>query len=175
MVDILNRPREDPEVLEARGAIARQPLVKELFALQHPEGYWGDDESKPYTAQGAVAALSLLSMLGVEPDERTAAGCNSFLNFCQTGNGGFSLNKTLRSGVFPCTTGQHLPFLVYFGFGDDPRVRSAFTFLIQEMSAEDALNCGRYQQRDCLWGAIAALIGCLCYLLICIQRNLKAW
>ena len=149
----------DPEVQEARAAIAQQPLVKELFALQHPEGYWGDDETKPHTAQGAVTALSLLYMLGVPPDKRTAAGCDSFLKFCQHESGGFSMTKKLRSGIFPCTTGEHLPFLVYFGLGDDPRVRAAFAFLIEDMSTDDALDCGRYQHRDCLWGAIAALNG----------------
>ncbi len=68
LVDILDRPASDPAVQEARAAIAHQPLVRELFALQHPEGYWGDDETKPYTAQGAVTALALLHMLGVTPD-----------------------------------------------------------------------------------------------------------
>jgi adenylate kinase family enzyme len=42
---------------------------------------------------------------------------------------------------------------------DDPRVRAAFAFLIKDMSTDDALDCGRYQHRDCLWGAIAALNG----------------
>jgi hypothetical protein len=159
LMDILGRPANDPEVLEARNAILRQPLVGELFALQHAEGYWGEDETRPYTAQGAVAALTLLRMLGVPPDKRIAAGCDSFLNFCQHESGGFSMTKKLRSGIFPCTTGEHLPFLVYFGFGDDPRVRAAFAFLIDDMSTEDALDCGRYQHQDCLWGAIAALNG----------------
>jgi hypothetical protein len=159
LVDILDRPTNNPEVQEVRAAIARQPLAKELFALQHPEGHWGDDETKPHTAQGAVTALSLLYMLGVPPDKRTTAGCDSFLKFCQHESGGFSMTKTLRSGIFPCTTGPHLPFLIYFGLGDDPRVRSAFAFLIEEMSAENALDCGRYQHRDCWWGAIAALNG----------------
>jgi hypothetical protein len=67
--------------------------------------------------------------------------------------------RKIRSGIFPCTTGEHLPFLVYFGLGDDPRVRAAFAFLVEEMSADAALDCGRYQHRDCLWGAIAALNG----------------
>jgi hypothetical protein len=49
--------------------------------------------------------------------------------------------------------------LVYFGLGDDARVRAAFAFLIQDMSTDDALDCGRYQHQDCLWGAIAALKG----------------
>jgi hypothetical protein len=159
LVDLLERPVEEPDVLEVRRLIPGQPLVREIFSLQHPEGYWGEDESKPYTAQGAVAALSLLHMLGVAPDERTALGCDSFLKFCQNASGGFSLTRTLRSGIFPCTTGEHLPFLVYFGFGDDPRVRQAFAFLIEDMSTPDALDCGRYAHRDCLWGAIAALNG----------------
>jgi hypothetical protein len=68
-------------------------------------------------------------------------------------------DKTLYSGIFPCTTGEHLPFLVYFGLGNDVRTRAAFAFLLKQMSAEHALDCGRYQHRDCLWGAIAALNG----------------
>jgi hypothetical protein len=159
LVDMLDRPVSDPQVQEAQTSIAQQPLVQGLFALQHPQGHWGDDETKPYTAQGAVAALSLLHMLGVTPGQRTAAGCDSFLRFCQHESGGFSLTKTRRSGIFPCTTGEHLSFLVYFGLGDDPRVRAAFAFLIQDMSTDDALDCGRYQHQDCLWGAIAALKG----------------
>jgi hypothetical protein len=98
-------------------------------------------------------------MLGVPPGERTAAGCDSFLEFCQHESGGFSITRKVRSGIFPCTTGEHLPFLVYFGLGDDARVRAAFAFVIEEMSADDALDCGRYQHRDCLWGGIAALNG----------------
>jgi len=159
LTDILDRPRDDPEVRNAKAAIPRQPLVKELFALQHLEGYWGPDEAKPYTAQGAVAALTLLHMLAVTPDKRTASGCDSFLRFSQNQDGGLSMTRTLRSGVFPCTTGEHLPFLIYFGFADDPRVRKAFAFLIADMSSDNALDCGRYQHRDCLWGAIAALNG----------------
>ena len=159
LTDIVGRSADSPKVLEAKAAIAQQLLVQELFARQHPDGHWGDDETKPYTAQGALGVLTILHMLGVESDERTAAGCDSFLRFCQHDSGGFSMTKRRRSGIFPCTTGQHLPFLVYFGLGNDPRVRHAFAFLIGDMSAEDALDCGRYQHRDCLWGAIAALNG----------------
>lgn len=159
LVDVLDRPANDPETQAAKAAIAQQPMVKELFVLQHPEGHWGEDESKPYTAQGAVAVLSLLYMLGVTPDKCTTAGCDSFLKFCQHESGGFSLTKKLRSGIFPCTTGEHLPFLVYFGLESDPRVQAAFAFLIEGMSADSPLDCGRYQHQDCLWGSIAALKG----------------
>jgi hypothetical protein len=157
--DLLDRPTDDAQVLKARAAIAQEPLVGEIFARQHPGGHWGDDETKPYTAQGGMGVLSVLYMLGVEPDERAAAGCDSMLRFCQNESGGFSLRKTQRSGVFPCTTGEHLPMLAYFGLGDDPRVRRAFAFVVEDMARPDALDCGRYQHQDCLWGAIACLNG----------------
>lgn len=159
LVELLDRPVDDAAVQETRVAIAQQPLVQELFAKQHPGGHWGDDETKPMTATGTLGVLGLLYMLGVEPDERTAAGCDSFLRFCQHESGGLSMTKTRRSGVFPCTTGTHLPMLLYFGLDDDPRVRRAFEFVIEDMARDDALDCGRYQHRDCLWGAIAALDG----------------
>ena len=159
LVDLLGRAADDAEVGQPRAAIAKQPLVQELLSLQHPDGHWGDDATKPYTAKGTLGALGLLHTLGVEPNGRTAGGCDSFLRFCQHESGGFSMTKTRRSGIFPCTTGEHLPMLVYFGKGDDPRVRRAFSYLIQAVSAPDALDCGRYDHRDCLWGAIAALNG----------------
>jgi len=159
LINILDRPGDDPDVSEARSALGESPLVKDVFARQHLDGHWGEDETKPYSAQGAVGVLSLLHMLGVEPDERTAAGCDSFLRFCQHEDGGFSMVKTRRSGIFPCTSGKHLPFLVYFGMGDDARVRRAFGFVVEGMATDDALDCGRYQRQDCLWGAIAALNG----------------
>ena len=115
LADLLDRPADDPDVREVRAAIAQQPLVQELFASQHPDGHWGDDETKPYTARGTLGVLSVLHTLGVEPDGRTAAGCDSFLRFCQHESGGFSMTKTRRSGIFPCTTGEHLPFLVQLG------------------------------------------------------------
>lgn len=159
LVDLLERPAGDPDVLVTQAAVAGQPLARKLFALQHPQGYWGEDETKPHTAEGGVTALTLLHRLAVTPDERTAAGCESFLKNCQHESGGFSMVRRLRSGIFPCTTGEHLPFLTYFGLRDDPRVRRAFAFLVAELSAPGALDCGRYQHRDCLWGAIAALNG----------------
>ena len=110
LTDILDRPRDDPEVLKARAAIPRQPLVKELLASQQPQGHWGPDEAKPYTAQGAVAALTLLHMLAVTPDKRTSAGCDSFLRFSQHQAGGLSMTRTLRSGSFPAPPVRIFPF-----------------------------------------------------------------
>lgn len=158
LVDLLDRPAENPEVVQALASVMDQPVVRELFARQHPDGHWGDAD-RPYTADGAVAALGLLHMLGVPPDARTAAGCDSLLRHAQHQGGGISMSRTRHSGIFPCTTGEHLPLLVHFGSADDPRVLAAFAFVVDDMASPDALACGRYQHRDCLWGAIASLKG----------------
>ncbi len=157
--ELLGQPENKPEVLETCETIMQLPLVKELFFRQHPDGHWGQDAAKPYTAEGTLGVLSLLWTLRVSPDERTSAGCDSMLRNLQNECGGFSLVRKTRSGIFPCTTGEHLPMLVYFGFGGDERVRSAYQFLAEDMLREGALNCSRYEHRECLWGAIAGLNG----------------
>ncbi|MFN8484595.1 MAG: prenyltransferase/squalene oxidase repeat-containing protein [Anaerolineae bacterium] len=159
LVDVLGYPDGAPEVQDTRGAIAEQALVKEVFALQHPDGHWGEDATKPYTAQGAVAALGLLHMLGVAPDERTAAGCASFLRFCQSETGGFSLTRTLPSGVFPCTTGEHKRWLTFgvprawdllsalkalaaHGYAHDARFAPLLALVLECQDAEGRWACG---------------------------------
>jgi hypothetical protein len=159
LIDLVGHTPGDTEARAARAAIARLPLVQELLAAQHPDGHWGDDAAKPYTAQGTLGVLGILRTLAVPPDERTAAGCDSLLRHCQHESGGFSMTRARRSGIFPCTTGEHLPLLVYFGIEDDPRLRRAFEFVVEQACDDGGLDCGRYAHRDCLWGAIAALNG----------------
>lgn len=159
LVDVSGRGPTDEEVKRTRLSILEQPLVKSLRESQKPEGHWGEDESKPYTAGGTMGVLSLVHMLGVPPDESITRACDSFLRFCQSDLGGFSMVGRRPSGVFPCTTGEHLPFLAFYGLSEDPRVRRSFSFLLDHFSAPGALDCGRYGHQDCLWGAIAALRG----------------
>lgn len=159
LVDLLDRPTGDPEVAATRESLSRQPLVVELFGRQQAGGHWGEEPTRPYSAAGTLGVLSLLHSLGVPPDERTTAGCDAFLRYSQHPEGGFSMVGTRRSGIFPCTTGQSLPFLIYFGLAEDPRVEKACAFLLAALSRPGPLNCARYQRQPCLWGAIAALDG----------------
>lgn len=159
LTDLLDRSLDDAQVKDAQAAIAQDPTVKALLDAQHEQGHWGDDPAKPYTAAGTLGVLQILHMLAAAPDERTRAGCDSFLRYCQHESGGFALYRTQRSSITPCSTGQHLPMLLYFGLGDDPRVTGAFGYVIDSMLRDNPLDCGRYQHRPCLWGAIAALNG----------------
>ena len=159
LVDLLERPADDPQVVETRRLIQAMPMVVELLSKQQAGGYWGEDETKPTKADGTGGVLSMLCLLGASLDAQTTMGCESFLRNAQNECGGISMVKRQRSGIFPCITGSNLNFLVYFGYGDDPRLRKAFAFLIEAALGADPLDCGRYNHRACLWGAIAALDG----------------
>ena len=45
--DLLGRPPEDPDVREARQALAGSPEIESVFAAQSPGGTWGDPAT-PY-------------------------------------------------------------------------------------------------------------------------------
>ena len=50
LMDILDQPADESDVKVAHLATPGQPLVRKIFARQHPGGYWGEDETKPYMA-----------------------------------------------------------------------------------------------------------------------------
>ena len=148
-------------MLEVRCIIPEQPLVREIFSLQHPEGYWGEDESKPYKAQGAVAALFAAAHAG------RAAGAKRTVRRLQ-----------LLLEILPERQRRLIPDAARCAAASSPVPRAStcpswsisasasnhgcarlLPFLIEDMSTPDALDCGRYAHRDCLWGAIAALNG----------------
>lgn len=159
LTELLGRGEEDGDVRHARSQIDDLPLVQDIFAQQHPDGHWGDSAQDPYRAAGTLGVLGILYTLRVSPDERTKAGCDSYVHFGQHESGGLSITRRRQSGITPCSTGEHLPMLVYFGLADDERVHKAFAYLVAAMDADDPLLCGRYEHRPCLWGAIAALKG----------------
>ena len=50
LVDLLEKSKEDPEVLKAKAEIMQKGVVPKILARQKEEGYWGEAE-KFYTAK----------------------------------------------------------------------------------------------------------------------------
>lgn len=157
LTSLLELAEDAPEVQEAKAAILEFELVRKIFAGQHPDGYW-EEEDKPQWPTKTLEALSLLMNLGVERDERIERGCERILRHNQYGSGGFTYTGA-RSGVFNCLTGNVAEFLIYFGYGDDPRIERCVQFMVETLSQEDGLRCSRSGGLPCQWGAIGALRG----------------
>jgi len=77
LIDLLEKPHNDPEVLETKKAIMTEGLVPKIFAKINSGGYWETPISF-YTAKykGTVWQLIIIAELGANPtDERVKKAC----------------------------------------------------------------------------------------------------
>jgi hypothetical protein len=126
LIDLLDRSMADALAGEAKQATSVSRSSYGYFPFTMPKAIGARMNQNLIPHRELRGALSLAHMLVLLSDGRTRAGCESFLQYSQAETGGLSLVKTYRSGIFLCTTGEHLPFLVYFGLTDQPQVRKAF-------------------------------------------------
>ncbi len=62
LADLLGRPKDDPDLLDARGRIPEQPWISTTLKATNPGGGWGPNLTKGY--RGTIWALYHLSELG---------------------------------------------------------------------------------------------------------------
>jgi hypothetical protein len=170
--DLLERPENDPEILQARAAIMKTGPVPAILAAQHAEGFWakaGAGYSPKY--RGTVWQLILLSELGADPgDERIQRGCEYLLSHSLASTGAFSLYQGLiPSGAVHCLNGNLLLALIRLGRLDDPRVQAALRWQAQAITGDGEIRyyqsgtsgpgfaCGINYGQPCAWGAAKAL------------------
>ncbi|MBL8055343.1 MAG: hypothetical protein JNK29_01530 [Anaerolineales bacterium] len=177
LVDLLDRPPDDPEVLAARRAIDASRPVQAILAAQHAEGYWvkpGPGYSPKYRA--TVWQVIFLDQLGVDGNEaRLRAGCEYVLAHTQAANGGFGASgqthapRAPNSSVLHCLNGNLLRALLDFGYAGDERVRravdwqarsitgSGFADYVPAGTTGPGFRCAVNAGQPCAWGAVKAL------------------
>lgn len=172
LLDLLERPIDDPEVRQAKEEIMKSGPVPAILAAQEPEGYWakaGSGYSPKYRA--TVWQLIFLAELGADPaDERVRRGCEYLLSHSLSTNGAFSANQSVvPSGALHCLNGNLLYALVKLGYGSDPRVRKALNWQVQAILGEGEIDyyasgtsgpdfaCGVNAKLPCGWGASKAM------------------
>jgi len=170
--DLLDRPKDDPELRQAWVDIMTTGPVPAILAAQHPDGYWvkpGTGYSPKYRATGWQ--IIFLAELGVDPaDERVKRGCEYLLSHTLTTIGAFSVYQPpVPSGAVHCLNGNLLYALSGLGYADDPRVRAAFDWLARAITGEEGVlyyksgtvgpgfACGVNLGQPCGWGATKAL------------------
>ena len=115
LTELLEKPENDFEVVEAKNEIMNFGVVPKILAKQSTQGYWETPE-RFYTAKykGTVWQLIILAELGADGgDERIKKACEFILENSQDReSGGFSFHTSARSGggrhsgVIPCLTGN---------------------------------------------------------------------
>jgi len=144
--DMLERPENDPEVIEARENIMKMGVVPKILAKQEAGGYWGIPEN--FYVRGKYKGTSwqviILAELGVDGnDERIKNTCEFMLkNSPDPESGAFSYRGNKEGGVdservLPCLTANMTWSLIRFGYLDDERVQKAIEWLIKYQRFDD--------------------------------------
>jgi hypothetical protein len=126
---------------EARRAITSKGWVADILSEQKPGGYWVD-EKKLYRPKYISTNWMLLTLsdLGVtREDPSIAKACSLWMDRFSKKDGGFNTDGASKSEH--CLTGNTARALVKFGYVDEPRVRSAFEWLVKTQKANGGWHC----------------------------------
>jgi hypothetical protein len=175
LVDLLERPADDAQVMEARQEIMARGDVPALLEGQAEGGYW-DHPSAFYTPRytGAVWRFMLLAEYGADgahPQIRKTA--EHLFEYAQMANGGFAAHPTATRppeyrGI-PCLTGNMVWSYIRLGYLDDPRLQRGIDWIIKYSRFDDGdatawpewlpqdPNDGCWGRHTCFRGVIALL------------------
>ncbi len=152
--DLLGRSKDDPEVTASQDAVATWRPVSDLLREQRPQGNWVEAEDVYWPKWSAtVWQLILLAEMGMpshHPAIRT--GCEYFLKIMDSQDRSWPPRNYSESDVQgqlaswrsvwePCVTGNMARTLTLFGFGEDPRVREMFDWLVRYQLPDGGWNC----------------------------------
>jgi hypothetical protein len=168
LTELLDRPPDDPEVVQAREQIPLSPAVTNILDRMHPDGYWlwkntskgrlvgeGVEYSDFGTTHFCLAYLSELGMTGEYPQVHNAA--DRYLNLQQP-DGDF-----LRH--FSCLYAYNIRTFIRLGYRDDPRVQKTIDLMLSTERPDGGYLCdmheGKYKTKavkSCIRGSVKALL-----------------
>ncbi len=160
LLDLLDKPHDDPKVMDARKKIMKTGVVPKILAKQEPGGHWGPPENFYVRGKykGTSWQLIILAELGADGnDERIKNACEfMFENSQDTQSGAFSyisskeitnrksgnqLKSEVSGGdherVLPCLTANMAWSLIRLGYLKDERLQKALNWLITYQRFDD--------------------------------------
>lgn len=176
--DILEKPKDNPEVKDAQHDIMKTGIVPKILALQKKDGFWETPE-RFYSAKykGTVWQLMILAEFGADPDnEKIRNACEFILTSSQDReSGGFAYSFSKKNGggrhseVIPCLTGNMVWSLIRLGYLNDPRLYDAIKWITTYQRFDDGiketpqgwpydrLKTGCFGKHTCHMGAVKTL------------------
>lgn len=167
--DILGKPENNLEVMDARRAIPKSAAVQKILRKQNSHGCWEKPDS-PYLPKykSSYWTLMILGRLGMDrTNEKVAKACEFIFQF-QNDDGGFQSESTgsasreyryrrLRNKELPsrreyvsslifesqasCLTGNVVSALIRMGYTNDHRVNKALEWLVRVQNKDGGWLC----------------------------------
>ncbi len=141
LTELLGRPATDTDVRAARDAIPRTGWVAELLARREPGGWWVREKSlyepKYISTNWNLLALSDLGATRAIPAVR--ASCELWMARAPLTGGGVGGNS--KGNGHHCFTGNMARALIRMGYGNDPRLRPTFDWLVRTAHPKGGWSC----------------------------------
>jgi hypothetical protein len=157
LVELLDRPSDDPEVQAAQAIIPDHPPLAALLTSQKPAGYWIQRDFYIPKHFSTFWVLSLLADLGLSNENDHIQRGVGFMFSQQRPDGGFCRQRRVSGkGLVrdeqsePCTQARIVRFLIQFGYGRDPRTRLAIEWLLAAQRPDAMWLCSHARGRGCL-------------------------
>ncbi len=155
--DLLDRPEDDPAVVQVQKEIGRKGWAARILREQHPEGQWatrGTSAEELYYPKYVATnwRLLVLSDLGLtKKHPRVAKGMDLLVRrFLAVGELG-------GRGSEVCITGNAVRMLLRFGYRRDPRLTPAIEWLVRHQKKDGGWHCFRSATGTLdSWEALAA-------------------
>ncbi len=154
---LLDRPANDPEVRACLAAIPEYPPLVSLLATQKPGGFWVKRDYYLPKHNGTFWVLCVLGDLGLTAEHPQIRQSCDFMFTFQREDGPFCRRRRVSGrGIVwdtepgPCTHARIVRFLIQFGYGDDPRLRSAIDWHLASQRNDGMWDCGRPARPGCL-------------------------
>jgi hypothetical protein len=180
LLELLDRPEDDPEILEARRAVMSTGPVPTILEAQHPDGYWvepGPGYRPKY--RSTVWSVIMLAQLGADgSDPRVRLAGDYILDHAIASTGSFSMTGA-PSMALHCLSGNLSAALLDLGWLGDERLHGALEWLAKAITGQgiapaeqsDAplrfyrsgacapgFCCSANNRKPCAWGAIKTML-----------------
>ena len=157
LVELLDKPWDDPEVQTAWAMIPDYPSLAALLAAQRSEGYWIQRDFYIPKHSSTFWVLSVLADLGLSRENSHIQRGIEFMFTQQRPDGGFCRQRRVSGKDWvrdeqpePCTQARIVRFLIQFGYGQAPRTRLAIDWLLEEQRSDAMWLCSHARGRGCL-------------------------
>jgi len=168
---LLNKPRNDPDVLLAQKDLMSSEPINTILKAQQIDGHWEDPKNMylpKYTA--TTHSLLILAELGASRIPAIERGIEHLFLY-QRDSGHFFLDmpRTVKGKASTvkdacCLDGNVLYYLNHFGYLDDPRTKKLLKFIVDYHSPESGWKCRSYPintegvfPKNCYMGAVKVL------------------
>jgi hypothetical protein len=155
LVDLLDKDKNDKEIVEAKKGISEHPLIKKIFKKQNKDGYWGVPKDILAWWPKKDTTFWLLPILAdfgfTKEDKKICRACEYVLSL-QLESGGFESFNPKKPA--DCHTAILVEPLAKMGFSGDVRLKKAYQWLVSRQRKDggwwckDTAQIGRPRQNE---------------------------